>query len=134
MKSNDNFFNNLNINCENGFIVEDIRWCIDREPKPKAKVRIPILMPLESGNNAKTEIKSINNEGGKSIANTKSTYTTSNYITLDIPTHLFPDPVSIFENGEQVRYRIIPKGTEVILVFIGGYMRLEMIRVISISL
>lgn len=134
MKSNDNFFKTLDINCENGYIIEEVRWCIDRDPKPKVKVNIPILMPLEKSDGVKTETKSINSEGGKSIPNTKSIYTTSNYITLDIPTHLFPEPVNVFENGKTVRYRIIPKGTEVILAFLGGYIRLEMIRIISISL
>ena len=91
-------------------------------------------MPLEQSNEPNTEVKSINNDGGKSIADTNSTYTTSNYITLDIPTYLFPEPVSVMENGRPVRYSIIPKGTELIIVFIGKYIRLNMIRVISISL
>ena len=133
--NNNDFFAELKLNaCETGTIIEEVKWSIDKEIKPKAKVRIPILMPMESASEAKTETKSINTEGGKSISGTSSTYTTSNYITLDIPTHLFPEPVSIFENGKPVRYRIIPKNTEVILVFIGGVIQLSMIRVISISL
>lgn len=133
--NNNDFFAELKLNaCETGTIIEEVKWSIDKEPKPKAKVRIPILMPMESASGAKTETKSINSEGGKSISGTSSTYTTSNYITLDIPTHLFPEPISIFENGKSVRYRIIPKNTEVIIVFIGGVIQLSMIRVISISL
>ena len=127
-----NFYNNLN--CETATVIEEIRWSVDRDEKPKAKVHIPILMPLEQSNEPNTEVKSINNDGGKSIADTNSTYTTSNYITLDIPTYLFPEPVSVMENGRPVRYSIIPKGTELIIVFIGKYIRLNMIRVISISL
>ena len=132
MNKNNNIYNNLN--CETAIVVEEIRWAVDMDNKPKAKVHIPILMPLEQSDIPNTQTKSINIDGGKSIPDTYSTYTTSNYITLDIPTYLFPQPVSIMENGRQVRYSIIPKGTELIIVFIGGYIRLNMIRVISISL
>ena len=132
---NCNYFKNNNyLNCETAIVIEELKWNIDRDSKPKAKVRIPILMPLETSSDPKTETKSINTEGGKSIKGTSSTYTTSNYVTLDIPTHLFPEPINIFENGKTVRYRIIPKGTELVITFIGGYMKVEMIRVISISL
>ena len=68
------------------------------------------------------------------MKDTSSTYTTSNNVTLDIPTHLFPEPINIFENGRTVRQRVIPKDTELVITFIGGYMKVEMIRVISISL
>ena len=133
MNTNNEFYNNLN--CETAIVLEEIKWSVDREPKPKAKVRIPILMPLEKSIDApNTQIKSINNDGGKSISGISTTYTTSNYITLDIPTYLFPEPISVMENGRQVRYSIIPKGTELITVFIGKYIRLNMIRVISITL
>ena len=133
MNTDKDFYNNLN--CETATVIEELKWAIDNEEKPKVKVHIPILMPLEqsmSGPNEQT--KFINNEGGKSISNISNTYTTSNYITLDIPTYLFPEPISVIENGRPVRYSIIPKGTELIIVFIGGYIRLNMIRVISISL
>ena len=87
--NNNDFFAELKLNaCETGTIIEEVKWSIDKEPKPKAKVRIPILMPMESASGAKTETKSINSEGGKSISGTSSTYTTSNYITLDIPIEL----------------------------------------------
>lgn len=132
MNTNNEFYNNLN--CETAIVIEEIRWAVDSEEKPKAKVYIPILMPLEQSNGVNTQIKSINSDGEKSISGISNTYTTSNYITLDIPTHLFPEPISIMENGRQVRYSIIPKETELIIVFIGKYIKLNMIRVISISL
>ena len=122
------------LNCETAIVIEELRWNIDRDSKPKAKVRIPILMPLERSSSPKMETKSINTEGGKSVKGASSTYTTSNYVTLDIPTHLFPEPITVFENGRTVRYRVIPKDTELVITFIGGYMKVEMIRVISISL
>jgi hypothetical protein len=127
----------MNINCELGYIIEDVVWD-QSQTKPKAKVNIPILMPLEKSDRPNIETKSINLEGGNSIKGSKSTYTTSNYITLNIPTHLFPEPVksTYIENGlvKERSITTIPKGTEIIIVFIGGYIKIDKIRVISISL
>ena len=133
-----NFYNNTNnINCEVGIIIEDLEWDLSKE-KPKAKVNIPILMPMEKSDDPDTNIRSINSEGGSSIPGSNNTYTTSNYITLDIPTYLFPkskDTVYVQDGLAKTRsISTIPKGTEVILVFIGGYIKLDLIRVISISL
>ena len=137
VNNKDNFFNNGNINCEIGIMMEDLVWDLSKT-KPKAKINIPILMPLERNNQPTTQTNFINAEGGNSIVGSKTTYTTSNYITLDIPTHLFPKPVETeyIENGLVKTRSIttIPKDTEVIIVFIGGYIKLDMIRVISISL
>ena len=129
-----NFYSNMTISCELGTVIETLDWYLD-EPKPKAKIYIPILMPLENGDTASTQKNSVNMEGGSSISGSNTTYTTSNYITLDIPTYLFPEPKTIsLPGGVTRKCSTIPKGTEVIITFIGGYIKLDMIRVISISL
>ena len=120
-----------------GYIIEDLVWDQSQQ-KPKAKVNIPILMPLEKSDKPNIETRTVNSEGGSSISGSKPTYTTSNYISLDIPTHLFPKPeeTTYIENGlAKIRsITTIPKGTEVIVVFVGGYIKIDKIRVISISL
>ena len=109
---------------ELGILLEDNIWNISGS-KSKAKVNIPILLPLESGSSSGATSTTYKKTSGN-IANTKNSYQSSNYILLDIPSYMYP---SANKDGN----RIFKKGTKFIVVFIGGSIAPHNIKIIGIA-
>lgn len=138
------FFKKLDLKYpEIGVLLEDAIMEYDKETfewkktKEKYKVTIPVLMPDMQSNDIIQ----------KDIFHGSARVQASNYFELNIPKRFFPNPV--FENKVPVMYEegvdekdktvinykpkvLIPKGTKLIIVFVGGSISIEDIKVIGI--
>ena len=108
---------------ERAILMESIIWDGIGEA-PKAKIRIPILMPMSEVDEIKETVsKQTSNENGKSFS---STVYSTNYILLNIPKHLYDTK----ELNNQKVYNL-EKYTEFIIIFIGGSIDIEDIKIIG---
>lgn len=118
-----NFYENLDLRYpEKCILLEAIYWTESMGDKPKGKFRIPILMPLsESDKVSERTYRQTVNENGKSISKTVDVV---NYLYLDIPDYLYG-------TKNDAGYYSINQGTEFIVVFIGGSIDIEDIKIIG---
>lgn len=128
---NSDFFNTKNFDLkypERAVLIESISWNAG-EDKPKAKIRIPILMPMSDSDEIKeTTYRQTTNENGKTVSGTVSSV---NYLLLDIPTYLYDTHNIVdYDSISTLNYHL-SKGTEFIVVFIGGSLEIEDIKIIG---
>ena len=139
-----NFYKELDFKySEIGILLEDAVMKKDKETqewhktKSTYKVIIPILMPDMYSEEAID----------KNMFHDTVSAKASNYFELNIPTYLFPNPEFvkktpvIYEDDTEDNDKtvvktsdkvIIPKGTKVIVIFVGGSVCIEDIKVIGL--
>lgn len=137
-----NFYQDMDLKYpEMAILLEDAVMEMDKKTKEwkrkKAKVTIPVLMP-DMYSDSVIE---------KDIWQDNAKVRGSNYVELTIPKYLYPSPKYIKDvpvkyeddtkDDDKVVYKyetkvVIPKGTKLIVVFIGGSFGIDKIKVIGL--
>jgi hypothetical protein len=109
------FYNDLDLRYpEIGILLED-SFIYPDEIKEKAKIYIPILFS-NSGKIVKEK-----------VSTTSGIVSKTNYISLYIPDYLY----NYYKDEDNNDVGYLPKDTELIVVFIGGRMSIDKIRIIG---